>query len=539
MGHNHGPMSAQTLTAPQGAAPPLPPIDPPRNRRALCLAVAVFSAMSLWMAVASKGFLEADSCTHYMEARHAIDEPGKFAGVWGRPLCTGSYAIPAVLGGVLGVRVMSLLMALACGLITYRIARVQGYRRPAIAAILLFAQPLFFMHSFSELTEIPFALVAVAALWAYQARQFLVMAILAGVSPTGRPEGFFLIALAALALIAHRRWWWLLVLPVPLMLWSYGGWVSFGRPPTTPWWRWLQEQWPYAAESAYGRGPWLHFVGLLPALVSPFVVPLLFPGVWLSIRDPIRRFLSDHRARVQLAIVGIPLTILVVHTLLWRFGKMASNGELRYLLAVAPMWALVCARGWEWAWPRFRLPAPFLCAGLAATGPIFANVYYKVVPLRLYNEDYACAAAADWYRDTPGLAKQYPRVMASPTRIYFMLDRSASDKAVSVDWGKVNVADAPPGVVLFWDDIYGLTNSNRDLIVPREDIDRAGWIPAGTISYLDKTVYAYLSPKTVSGDKTDAKRFPTPGETAVDLLHLKDLGRRIGEVISAPAAADR
>jgi hypothetical protein len=29
---------------------------------------------------------------------------------------------------------------------------------PAIAAICLFAQPLFFAHSFSELTEIPFAL---------------------------------------------------------------------------------------------------------------------------------------------------------------------------------------------------------------------------------------------------------------------------------------------------------------------------------------------------------------------------------------------
>jgi hypothetical protein len=284
-------------------APALPSAarDPqsPNDRLALWLGVAIFAALSLWMAVKSKGFLEADACTHYTIARPALEQPAHLVSVWGRPLCTLSYVLPAVIGGIAGVRVMSLLMAIACALVTYRIARDQGYRLPAVAAILLLAQPLFYMHSFSELTEIPFALAAVLAFWAYQSRQFLAMTILVAITPTGRPEGFFLIALAAVALMAHRRWYYLVLLPVPLMIWSYCGWLTYGSPGDMPWYTWLKRQWPYAAESAYGSGPWYHFIRLLPVLVSPFVFPVLLPGAWLSVRDGLARWsvFRDHRAR--------------------------------------------------------------------------------------------------------------------------------------------------------------------------------------------------------------------------------------------------
>src|SRR5437879_5315358 len=101
------------------ASPPLPalaPLKPRNNTLALCVAIAIFTAMSLWMAIASKGFLEADACTHYMFARHALAEPAYLINVWGRPLCTCMYVLPAAIGGVLGVRVISLMLAIAMGL---------------------------------------------------------------------------------------------------------------------------------------------------------------------------------------------------------------------------------------------------------------------------------------------------------------------------------------------------------------------------------------------------------------------------------------
>ena len=42
---------------------------------------------------------------------------------------------------------------------------------------------------------------------------------------------------------------------------------------------------------------------------------------------------------------AIPLGVLLVHSLLYRLGKMASYGEPRYLLVVPPFWAALSAGG--------------------------------------------------------------------------------------------------------------------------------------------------------------------------------------------------
>jgi hypothetical protein len=365
------------------------------------------------------------------------------------------------------------------------------------------------------------------------------MAILVGITPSGRPEGFLLIALAAVALVAHRRWYYVFVLPIPLALWSYLGWVSWDRPGDLPWYLWLKRNWPYAAQSAYGSGPWYHFIMLLPVLVSPLMFPMLLPGIVRSIRAGLGRvwatpepglhagdgttleyaqpgtyrglaFFADHAARCQFLIAFIPLTILVVHSVLWRFGLMASNGELRYLLAVAPLWALLGAKGWEWAWARFRLPAPFLCAAIAAAAPAAANRYYKVIPLRLYAEDYMCRAAAEWYTKTPTVLADFPRLTASLPGVWFAVDRSPSNKKVALRWGLKTAQEVPPGVVMFWDPVYAERNADRNLIVYKQAVIDAGWLPIGRVTYEDKWCDVYLSPRTASGEPTDPKRYPLP-----------------------------
>jgi hypothetical protein len=504
-----------------------PPTDrkPPKNLLALCLGIAIFAAMSLWAAVASKGFLEMDACTHYMFARHGLSEPEYLINIWGRPLCTCMYVLPAAIGGVLGVRVTSLILAIATGLIAYRIAQKQNYRLPAMAAVLLFAQPLFYLHSFSELTEIPFAFVAILAFWAYQSRRFVVMAILVSITPSGRPEGIFLVGLAGLALLAHRRWYYLFILPIPVLIWSYLGWRSFGSQPSHHWYLWLKENWPYAMESAYGSGPWYSFIIQLPVLLSPLIFPAFFPGVYLSIRQGLKRlhkarteqgphsrlpaFFTDHTARCQFIIAFIPLFILVVHSILWTFGMMGSNGELRYLLCVAPLWALLCAKGWEAIWQRFHLRAPFLVAALASTSPIFANVYYKVVPLRLYESDLLGQEVANWYQKTPGLAADYPRVMASLPSAYYALDVSQTDTRHGETWGRENVLKKADGVLLIWDK-NALTNASRTMIVEQKEVDAAGWIWIGNIVYGGEWCNAYLSPRTITGKPTDPDKYHTP-----------------------------
>jgi len=269
--------------------------------------------------------------------------------VWGRPLFTALYALPAAYGGLIGAHVLSLALAVGCALVAQSIARGQGYRWPVLALVFTLAQPLVFLHSFSELTELPFALLLGAAFLAYQRRRWLILAILTGLGPLARPEGFGFLLLAAVALVAHRRSWWLLVLPIPLLLWNHAGWVISGS--QGPWWGWLPGNWPYSKQSLYESGHVLHFVALLPAVTSPLVFPATLLGVWRSFVDATP---DVHLARCQRLIAIIPLLILVGHSLLYATGKLASSGELRYMLVVAPFWGLLSARGWEWVFARFN-----------------------------------------------------------------------------------------------------------------------------------------------------------------------------------------
>src|SRR5215213_6505618 len=105
------------MTAPIVESPPPPVADAPRAARhnewvPMIVATAIFAALSLWAAISSEGFLEADSCTHYQYARFALGETHYLVNVWGRPFVTALYAVPAVLGGRMGVRVTSLCCAL-------------------------------------------------------------------------------------------------------------------------------------------------------------------------------------------------------------------------------------------------------------------------------------------------------------------------------------------------------------------------------------------------------------------------------------------
>jgi hypothetical protein len=496
-----------TLTAaPTSIEPTSEPVQSaPRSRTdlgALVGFILLFAALSLAASITSDGFLEADGCTHYLYARFAFDEPHYFVNIWGRPICTALYAVPASLAGRFGVRTTSLLVAIAVALIAYAIARRQGYRRPALALIFTLSQPLVFLHSFSELTELPFALLLGLAFLAYQGRRWMYLAILVSILPLSRPEGFGFIALAAIALVAHRRWVWLFLLPLPVMVWSYAGWSLYGHQPY-PWWQWLARNWPYAEKSSYEAGSLFHFAMLLPAVVSPLVFPAMWLGVWRCLDKPDFR---EHRARCQVLIAAIPLMILVGHSVLYATGRMASSGELRYMLVAAPFWALLAAKGWEWLFERRRWCREMQFAMLAAIVPIFVNRIYQVLPLA-YTEDWVEARVTkEWIEQTP-LGHNYPRIATSHPGLFFFLDMSPTAGYRVVEWRKDNIARPPKGVILVWDWVYGTHNSDDQRVITVEDLLRAGWVQIGVPRVQDtrpapNTRLVFLSPFDVTGKPT-------------------------------------
>jgi hypothetical protein len=447
------------------------------SSRTALLAISAFAVCSIAAAVRSRGFIESDGATHYLFARYAFSQPIYFVDIWGRPLCTALFAGPAWVGGLLGVRLTSCVTAIACALVAAAIAKGQGYRWPMLALIFTLGQPLLFLHSFSELTELPFALVAGLAFLSYQRRRWWWMAALAAIAPLGRPEGFAFLLLAAVALAAHRRWSCLLVLPVGLLLWSIAGHESVG-PLDRPWWRWLMDHWPYESGSEYPRGPLLYFVAVLPMLVGPFAFPAMWIGMWRDLTAPgapgLGR-LRDHRVRIDWLIAALPLAILTGHSLLFWLGKFSSSGSLRYLLIVAPLWGCLSARGWEWVFTRLQWPRPLSWAALAVVLPGLVNYCWRILPVRQSDSWSEAQRFAQWYERSP-LREKFPRIMTNHPGIFFYLNANPWDRREVQPWARVAIDHPPPGVVLIWDPEFSARNADPMLVVSLKRVIQAGWV---------------------------------------------------------------
>jgi hypothetical protein len=509
--------------------------------------LVVFSIFSIWGAITSEGFLEADAITHYLYARFAISEPHYLVNVWGRPLCTGLYALPAYFFGRIGVRIVSLILALGVSWTAYAIAKGQKHRWPALAMMFTLAQPLLFLHSFSELTELPFALILGLAFLAYQRKQFFWMALLVAISPLGRPEGFGFIGLAAVALVLHRQWAIIPFLFVGLLGWTYAGWQVFGSPRydssmPLPFHGllWLKHEWPYAGDSLYERGNIFKYLALLPAVVSPFLFPAMVVGLFSPsplagegrgegaapcdnsgtnadrCPTPHPNPLPQGERGSRILIAVIPFLILTGHSILHALGKMASSGELRYLLIVAPFWALLAARGWEWLSTRLDLQSPIRIAAILCVLPCLIQVKvefkgytfgYQTLPLKLNDDMLAAKRFAEWYKAWPEREK-YPRLMASHPGTYLFLNKSPTDPSESVAWFETNFRTPPNGVVLAWDDVYGLYNADARRSVRRAELDAVGWVGMLQPWIWDNRIspgrnpYIFVSPYDINGDAT-------------------------------------
>lgn len=501
-------------------------------------AMGVFAALSLYWGITGKGFLEADGCAHYMMSRFSFSDPRYLSVMWGRPICTGLYALPAWLGQVEGVRVCSLMVALIVALLTVRIARKMGMVYPELAGLCVMAQPLFFMHSFSELTELPFAMLLALALFAYQSRRWWLLTIVAGLMPLSRPEGFAMLPAIALLLALHRQWKWILLLPMGLLGWDVMGWYQWGQ--IGPWWKWLINNWPYAANSTYAAGPIYHFLVRLPMIIGPAFMPALFVGWWCmggkvlagGWRQTIRSWLdikddAAHQQRLRTIIVLLPMGVLLGHSVLYAMGKMASNGEMRYLLVVSPMWALLCAEGVQQIGEYFSLKRIFRWAAVGAMLPLAVQLYKPVFPLP---ESWAWPEThrlADWYSTWP-LKDAYPRTMVAHPGFNYYLDCNPLDSTRTQTWSNYDVAHPQPGVLLIWDPVFALYNSDEGNAIRVREILAAGW------REIPWPAEAGPLPEPVVWSASAARNSPPPGDTW--RLFVSPMpAAAIGEVLPVPA----
>jgi hypothetical protein len=318
------------------------------------------------------------------------------------------------------------------------------------------------------------------------------------------------VLLASFALVCHRRWWWIVLLPLPLVVWSAAGYIHVrppgddGLPKAMPWYLWLVNNWPYATDSNYGRGPVWHYIAQLPAIVGMLLVPGAIIGGWTCFREKL--FGRDHRSRCDFVIAALPYGILLTHTIFWFFGKF-SGGELRYMLVVGPFWALVVAKGYEIIAARLDLKRPLFIAAVLTVTPLIVNKYYRFIPIEFSRDERVAKRIVEQYRGDPAIQAKYPRVTSPSPMVAYFLDVCLSDYDHLGLWWREALENPAPGQFLIYETVLANYNSDERMLISQQTLEEHGWVfqkeHAREFKYGQWCVWAtYLSPKSIDGEPT-------------------------------------
>ncbi|MBI4455559.1 MAG: hypothetical protein HY644_06645 [Acidobacteria bacterium] len=316
---------------------------------------------SLTMAIRSSGFFELDELTHFMKSRECWTDWHCLLDVWGRPLCTGLYALTAPFG-LPASRILAVFVAVVTGIGTAQLGKVSLQLLPAQARyhrsllwLLLFAQPLYMLQSFAVMTEMLLAASWVWAIVALANRRLLPAGLLVGLGGLARPEGWLaIIGWPVMLWLSGRRdeascasagvfpWKFLspctsmLLAVIPTLLWWVVGWLTYGSAV------WLLTDWPWPFRSPYGKTPGQFALALLIALALWMVLPVAtgMRLLWSRFRH------GDSDARSATFFILAPLLGLVtLHGFLALFGLFGSLSLPRYFVMVAPFVAVLSSLG--------------------------------------------------------------------------------------------------------------------------------------------------------------------------------------------------
>ncbi len=333
-----------------------------------------FLASIACAAVSPDGIHHFDDLTHFLYAKWAWTWPIYLLDHWGRPGFTALY-FPAAALGWTACRILSAALSAAGGWFAFRIAEHCGLRHAWAAALLTWAQPLYFQLSHTTLTETPLAFyLAGAVLLALRGRWSISSAVLS-IGIVTRHEAIVFVPIWLF--FAHRRgvalWrlWPIAWAPLAVnaLLWQFGettiAELYFRPRPSTQ----------------YGRDGWLSFVARSMHAWGPGVSALAFTGLLAAPRCGSRSIFSHNRrlqkmwhgrlarafaaetAAKQVVVRLLPRTVstsfpslfaaacvaayFIAQTVVRVFGLFDSGGYARFLVPIGPLVAVMALLGWN------------------------------------------------------------------------------------------------------------------------------------------------------------------------------------------------
>ena len=288
-----------------------------------------------------------DSITHYLYSKYAFQHPEHFFYHWAKPFFVLITAPFAQLGFI-GMKIFNVLNATFTQYLTFRIAQKLKIPNAWLSFIILAFCSLYFQLIFSGLTEHFSALMLVAAIYLFLNEKYVLATLIISFLPFVRSEGLLFIGVTAIYLVSKKQIKYCLLLPVGHIVYSIIGYSVHKD------FLWVFTKLSYASLSAYGKGPWYHFIEQLyyaaglPQYIL-FILGLIFLFTTFFKTPP------QYKELFWL-IYGNFMVLVIAHSLFWYLGIFNSFGLPRVMNTVMPQFAIIALLGFNFIYEKIKQP---------------------------------------------------------------------------------------------------------------------------------------------------------------------------------------
>lgn len=419
---------------------------------------------------------DGDSVEHYLHNKYAFEYPHLFLHSWAKPIFVLTSCLFAQLGFI-GIKLFNSIMALSAAYLSYKLAKKISLPYAELTIPLLMFMPHYLHLSLSGLTEPLFSLMAIGSIYLIAIEKNGWAALLISFMPFSRPEGLYFIAIAGLYFLLYKQYWKL----IPILLFGHVLYTILGVVFFEESWLWIFTKNPNAMiDPAYNKiGNWFHYInGLRGILGIPIYVIFWMGCIAMSI--PIGRQIKKIRAHlIPVLILAATFSVIISHTIFWRFGLFKSFGLTRNLLTIAPFMSIIALAGMQGLWDilnikdKLRNALSLLVIGIALIYLYSSSPFTVKFPrdFQLNSRQKTALQIAEFIED------EYPQTQMT---YHFYPYLNMVQHQDPFDWKHhkklfQNIFDAPlpNNAIIIWDDWYARLEGKvtLDMLHKNEQLD--------------------------------------------------------------------
>lgn len=415
------------------------------------IVLALYAVIELITLIVFNGTGDAgDSIQHYIHSKFAIAYPEHLLNHWAKPVFV-LLSCPFAQFGFTGIKVFNALVSWLCLYFACKVATQVHVKNTWLVALIGICTPMFYVLTFSGLTEPLFALFTIVCIWLYGNKMIATASILASFIPFVRPEGYIMGCVFGLYLVYEKQW-----KSIPMLLTGHVVYTIAGGLYHQDF-LWLIHQTPYTpAGQKYGVGNLFHFMEQLYYAVGVPIFILLWTGVLTLVYTTIR-----HKTSAQnVLLVGFGfIAFFGSHTLFRYLGLFNSMGLPRVLVGVVPLIAILAVQGYE----QLAQLVPAQLHKIAGTGLLLYIVVFPFTShpaaikwpddMQLNTEQQVAQEVSNWLQSS---GKNKQRLVFAHPYLGEVTGIDYFDKSQRLKLKQLNVPFIQKGDIIIWDNWYAV-----------------------------------------------------------------------------------